>query len=40
MPISAAYKTNDLHGFTVLLSSFLGIVPDAAYDIVLRPYKG
>lgn len=36
MPMSAAYKTNDLHGFTVLLSSSLGIVPDAAYDLVFR----
>ena len=40
MPISAPYKTNNLHGFTVLPSSSLGIVPNSAYDIVLRPYGG
>lgn len=40
MPISAAYKTNVLHGFVVLACSSLGIVLNAAYDLVLRPYGG
>lgn len=39
MPISAAHKTNVLHGIAVLACSSVGIVPDAAYDLMLRPYR-
>lgn len=40
MPISAAYKANVIHGFVVLACSSLGIALNAAYDLVLRPYRG
>lgn len=40
MPISHVYKSHHLHTFTVIRCSPVGIVSDAAYDLVLRPYRG
>lgn len=36
MPISVAYKTNCLHGFTYLPCASFGIVTNSAYDLVFR----
>jgi len=39
MPTWTAYKTKCLHGVIVLLPSSHGIVPDAAYDVVISPWR-
>lgn len=36
MPILPTSKTHHLHAFAIPLRSSVGIVPDAAYDLVFR----
>jgi len=38
MPILNVFNPHYFYTFTVSPSSYVGIVPDAAYDLVLEPY--
>jgi len=40
MPILDVSKSCDFHDFTLLPCSFVGIVSQSAYDLVLEPYGG
>lgn len=40
MPILNVSNSRYFYAFTISPSSYVGIVPDTAYDLILTPYRG